>query len=715
MTNLLLKNNRGSITVFMSIVLSSVFLITGIFTDAARLRLARAQIQRAGKTALLSMLAGYNNSLKDQYGLFGIYADNDSFRDGFEEYFSKNLNLDNQNFLYDYAVESVELEQPYNLENRAVFENQIMEFMKYRAPYEFASDLIKKVEGIKGISGGAKVYSKKLETDKKANSIGELQMFLEDKTGKINKFDITAKLGELKNKYLDQNSVYARFSQKLNELQKLYSGEKDRLAKDELMREISSVQNELSNIGRTKEKIKNAVIESIDQFKSLNSEAVESSERIVAQKGELLEIIDEELQDTLIDQNGIKELQESYGKSLLDFRNKIAQDNAGAIIDELEKNIINCEDLKKQIETGTEDFLGSLDQMFQTGGITYAFNKAGPSESEDEDNRGKAKQALQTAFDVKGDLKAIESEQLEQLPSRKTRYEEENTGWDGADFGNGEGISSQLDYLEGKESGLGQIASNITEQLYLTEYIMGIFKHGVPLLKDEENSRAYNLRSGDKTERDAFFTNYEVEYIINGNRDEAVNAKLVKAEILSIRLISNIMHIYADSSKMTRATALAAALSSWNAGLSTPLVETAVVFSWAMLEALYDLDRLGEGEKIPLFKTKEQWKTDLSGAVDEKKLEASDNDPLYLSYQDYLKIFLLLTDKDKKLARVQDLVQLNMGFSCSGFMLEDSWVFLKAQTAVSVKNLFAAFPSFTAVTRRNISRTYISENVFIGY
>ena len=194
-----LKNNKGAITVFISIVLSAILLVIGVFTDAARINLAHSHILRANKTAISSILACYNNQLKDEYGLFGVFQDNDTIQEGYEYYLSRNLNIyDKKEFLYDFNIEQINIIGECNLENRALFEKQIIEFMKYRAPYELAVDLLTKINGMESISSSSKVCKRMVDTDMKASVIGELQNSLEDKSKKISEMAITTKIKELK-------------------------------------------------------------------------------------------------------------------------------------------------------------------------------------------------------------------------------------------------------------------------------------------------------------------------------------------------------------------------------------------------------------------------------------------------------------------------------------------------------------------------------------
>ncbi|QNU65688.1 hypothetical protein EHE19_012255 [Ruminiclostridium herbifermentans] len=728
-----LKNNRGAITVFISIVLSAILLVVGVFTDAARINLAHSHILRANKTAISSILACYNNQLKDEYGLFGVFQDSDTILESYEYYLSKNLNIyDKKDFLYDFNIEQVNIIEQYNLENRTLFEKQIIEFMKYRAPYELADDLLTKINGMKSISSSSIVCKRMFETDKKASEVGELQSFLEAKTKQISEMGITSKIKDMKESLLIQNVKYQEYIEKINSFQRLLSFETDNKKKEELSESIRSLRNELNIIVNIKQDIKNSILEVLNYYKNLNVEAIEKANDISVKKQNLLNVIQEELDYLKNTEDGIKEIQSCYENDLLNIKKLINEDNCEEIIGSLNNNIIKCMSISTKANYDEASFLSELDSISESN-IKYLFDKAKPAKSDDEDNRDGIEKAMQNALSAKGDGNVIKSNLLEQLPSRKAKTGEEPDidKSDSMYLSMDSSISKYLDTLSTEEStvsnsssnsiwinnfkDISKIASQVIEDIYINEYIMGIFKHGVPLLKCEEDSAAYNLRSEDKTKRDGYFDNFEVEYIINGNEKEETNSLLLKSEILAIRLVANAIHIYTDSLKMSRITTLAASLSAWNAGLSTPLIQTMILFSWAMAESIYDLEQLNKGEEIQLIKTNEQWVTDISGALNKKTDNHIKNNSLSLNYHDYLKIFLLLIDKDKKIARIQDLIQLNMGISNSGFLLENCKIMLKSNTNISIKNLFISIPSNLSKLRSTISRTYISEDICIGY
>jgi hypothetical protein len=103
------------------------------------------------------------------------------------------------------------------------------------------------------------------------------------------------------------------------------------------------------------------------------------------------------------------------------------------------------------------------------------------------------------------------------------------------------------------------------------------------------------------------------------------------------------------------------------------LTEALITSAWAAAEAENDMRRLEAGKKVALIKTKDQWALDLNNSV-EYDIENSDEiepkkksrgytEPVSKNgndYEDYLRILLFLENREIKLLRCMDLVQLNM-------------------------------------------------------
>lgn len=161
-----MKKNKGSISLFMAIIMLSMFVISAVINDGARLRAARTLVQSAADSAAMSVLAKYDKNLKDRYGLFALEeADAEAVIDDFNTFFAANLSaefpLDSdfstsiQNFLgqvtgnptaaaewlgktddafdlYDFDVENSSVDLVYSIIEPQVLQTQMAEFTKYR-------------------------------------------------------------------------------------------------------------------------------------------------------------------------------------------------------------------------------------------------------------------------------------------------------------------------------------------------------------------------------------------------------------------------------------------------------------------------------------------------------------------------------------------------------------------------------------------------------
>jgi hypothetical protein len=147
----------------------------------------------------------------------------------------------------------------------------------------------------------------------------------------------------------------------------------------------------------------------------------------------------------------------------------------------------------------------------------------------------------------------------------------------------------------------------------------------------------------------------------------------------------NTLHVYTDTKKKELATITAAVVAGWwTGGAGIPVISNLIMCGWGMGEALIDLQDLLEGEKVPILKSKGDWKLDIGLPKDGPKADAK----FSFSYQDYLRLFLLTMDSKKKLGRMEDLIQINLGESIPGFKMETCNTFLRVEAVVSMKYLF---------------------------
>lgn len=167
---------RGSITVFLCIVLAVLIPLSCMLIDITRYSLAKKQAKTALKICAESVLAAYDRQLKEQYGLFAIYPrDAENIEKEIYELLSRNLNTESEvdgfSDLYEFKVLNVEAIPFYNYSEPFVLQQQVAEFMKYRAPIQIVQEFYEKIKVMMGLMKEGDMIERKMTLDKVMNDI----------------------------------------------------------------------------------------------------------------------------------------------------------------------------------------------------------------------------------------------------------------------------------------------------------------------------------------------------------------------------------------------------------------------------------------------------------------------------------------------------------------------------------------------------------------
>lgn len=185
------EHSYGAVSVFLAIILVPCMVFTCVFGDLSRVRLSIATSESAADLALYSLLARYDEDLKEYYGLVASCQNIEDFYKVTETYFSGMLKAegvsgegsdlfvsylhdlqsgDYSDFLRTDIVEPVkvtEVEGANLRENAALIEDSIVEFMKYRGPIQLTTKLLKRFSDLDFESQISKVDQNKAVSDKK--------------------------------------------------------------------------------------------------------------------------------------------------------------------------------------------------------------------------------------------------------------------------------------------------------------------------------------------------------------------------------------------------------------------------------------------------------------------------------------------------------------------------------------------------------------------
>lgn len=181
----LFSKQSGAVTVFLVIILVPTITVCSMFVDASRMELAKPVVESAGNLALNTMLTEYDEQLNEIYGLLGSCQDTEDLKETVKQYFVESLksqgigNAETEEIvgkldqafdeniadLLDINAANVEISpvENGNLANPALEKQQIVEFMKYRAPVDLSSRLISMIKDVVEKSKTAKQETKVTE------------------------------------------------------------------------------------------------------------------------------------------------------------------------------------------------------------------------------------------------------------------------------------------------------------------------------------------------------------------------------------------------------------------------------------------------------------------------------------------------------------------------------------------------------------------------
>ena len=177
-----------------------------------------------------------------------------------------------------------------------------------------------------------------------------------------------------------------------------------------------------------------------------------------------------------------------------------------------------------------------------------------------------------------------------------------------------------------------------------------------------------------------FFGN-EVEYLIGGRFSDAANYSGpfgVKLKLIVIRNALNHLALMKDPDKMRRAEEVAMALALLTAERGYEAIKVAVIEAWVAAETGNDLMLLEQGDKVEFIKNPSQWATQNIAEIANGWTSAKASHPIDRSGEDYrfyLRLLLLLLDRNTKLLRMMDLMQINLkGTYYADFLMREHYI-----------------------------------------
>lgn len=234
-----------------------------------------------------------------------------------------------------------------------------------------------------------------------------------------------------------------------------------------------------------------------------------------------------------------------------------------------------------------------------------------------------------------------------------------------------------LDSVVDDKSSISGKKVNLQEYVYSASKIGAVNKGtGLPAYVDKPDGITDELLYGEYLmtkcgnyldKKDTGRLNYEIEYILFGKESDMFNLRECCERLVAMRMVSNFIFLHSDDGKFKKEEAYT--ISAIICALCmvpelTDVLTEMILGIWAYAESILDVKCLLQGGKVSLLKDKNEWNLGLIELISMKsfwsKSGKSSNKVTALSYQGYLRVFLATMNKETKLMRSLDIVEMNI-------------------------------------------------------
>lgn len=823
------RKTKGAVSIFLVMILIPTMLLSAVLIDGSRMASAKAMTQEAADLAALSVLASYDQDLKDEFGLFAmddsskaeaIYKESlnatllaygmsgtEEYSDRIWEILKSAVGAGNpykgKEFLnlYDFSVDGGTVTPKYSLAEWQVLENQMVEYSKFRGIYVMADrfDILSSFDKAKKQSKdnqeASGVMEEKMGVDEKNQNVELALKELRDSIGSLN--SAVRKTAEDRNGYIrcleakmkktrmDYTDSDEKEDSAVNTLVAKYEDSKSGFKSD-----LVTVSKCAADVLEKAELAKTEVNTAIGRLESFQSAHGGSDNEAVADMAEeagsnagqyrntYLSQIEAILNDSvLIQLKNDRTLENTIAQLMVKIENAVIR--YGEELEETEKN-------KSEEEAGDEeseeeetpyfyyyltggDRTEEIDQVLHGSSASRCYEPA--INGEIRHFEGKSWPEINPVLDVNS---KNGSDKMNEQFAKSQSGNDGKKSEDGAEAKRGEidpgwfqirpsvafqsegGNSSDLNFYnkngdlsaskdiisQGKKDSLIQQAGEAArDDILCLSYMFGTFKTrltGVEKLyepSDSDKAGGYrpkwryvheggesDMRFMPKKDRETVLRG-EIEYLIYGQAKDQANEDMVYTTIFTERLANNMVALYLNKEVRTACHAAASASAAASAALLIPIPEPVFFWifltAWATAETAMDMNYLvHQGYRIPLLKTKDNLL--LSDFPTGEGLITNYGDPdkgIFVSYEDYLLILLLVKGKQKRLMRSADLIEMNMRKKDGEFSMAKAYTGIQAETDLSTRYLFGSVAPFEQEYEKGgaVGRMKFRSRIYMGY
>jgi hypothetical protein len=669
----LFVGQEGAVSVYLVIATAGILLFTTLLVDYARVAAFQKQIELAAQSGIRSALSAYDGILYDRYGLFGAGGSdrNELFTHAAENNWEPSSY--NQFRLLQIEMGAAHVDSYEMLGTHAVFNRQVLEEMKYKAPIDFTLEIAARFAPIASAMKEASTAVVTLEQIRKLYDQREahLQAVLDDQ------HNSAASAGKLAALITGVSTVVSGYSSYI--MWRNHDAALEEDAEPEYTNEISSFQSnahtrvsELISLARTASKhhldletkslkelqeAENCDIQMrsfIQQMKReqtstgydrMNKQQVPGSPAAAVSDSDLSQIqpTNQKLEQLLLSPEWYSAYRQEVSEQTASF-SKVETQAVGfqSSLSGALSSSVSAMGLGESLNILQSSYKSYAQHFIQPGLVIQAREQQLLNRQSSDAERKEKERAAQSKWNEAQSLlqsmKTVpqKEEHQKQFDEVKKRYEanlhfnqliqegasaepDSILAQDNRDAS--EAAESSMSAMGSIFSGMADMLGSIRDPLYMNEYIVHRFTAFDPL-----KFKGMAENSDRKEFADALsLHNQEVEYVLYGFDQPAANVSAAYGEIFATRLAIRTMEGLIECRS-----------------LGHPLLVLAAALLYGLEKTMEDMLSLAQKGSTPLSK---------HVLVD-------------LSYLDYLRVFLLLHgSEERRLSRTIAVIEQNTGLT----------------------------------------------------
>ncbi|PKM94581.1 MAG: hypothetical protein CVU84_10985 [Firmicutes bacterium HGW-Firmicutes-1] len=173
---------EGAVSIFLCGVLLVLIVFSCTIIDVTRIHIAQGQAERALLNASHSILASYDSQLQSQYGIFARdFSSKATIQNDLYHYIQPSLNPNSieevskstkeSHYLFKYDINIMDIPNSYSIINTKYIKLQVLEFMKFRAPFIVLEPFLEKMGIMSKASKTTEIIAQKNEVVSEVQSL----------------------------------------------------------------------------------------------------------------------------------------------------------------------------------------------------------------------------------------------------------------------------------------------------------------------------------------------------------------------------------------------------------------------------------------------------------------------------------------------------------------------------------------------------------------